>query len=85
MANKETKCRGCGAPIVFVKTAAGKQMPCNPGRKPFWKKPRGSGRVVTIDGEVLSCEFDGPRSEVSGFGFVSHFSTCPNAGSFRKK
>lgn len=83
--DKQTKCRGCGAPIVFVKTTAGKQMPCNPGRVPFWIKKNGSGRVVTLSGEVLSCEFDGPRSTVSGFGFVSHFSTCPNAGSFRKK
>ena len=82
---KQTKCRGCGAPIVFVKSVAGKSMPCDVGLKPFWKKPRGSGRVVTIDGEVVSCEFDGPRSTVSGFGYVSHFSTCPNADKFRKK
>lgn len=83
--DKQTKCRGCGAPIVFVKTSAGKQMPCNPGRVPFWSKPTGSGRVLTISGEVVRCELDGPRSTVSGFGYVSHFSTCPNAGSFRKK
>ena len=85
MADKQTKCRGCGAPIVFVKTVAGKSMPCNPGRVPFWIKKNGSGKVVTLGGEVLSCEFDGPRSTVSGFGFVSHFSTCPNAGRFRRK
>lgn len=82
---QETKCRGCGAPIVFVKTAAGKSMPCNPGRVPFWAKQRGSGKVVTIAGDVISCEFDGPRSTVTGFGYVSHFSTCPNADKFRKK
>ena len=35
--------------------------------------------------ENQQINFDGPRSTVSGFGFVSHFSTCPNAGSFRRK
>jgi len=85
MAEKQTKCRGCGAPIVFVKTVRGKQMPCNPGMVPFWVKRNGSQKVITISGEVVSCEFEGPRSTVSGFGHVSHFSTCPNAASFRKK
>lgn len=85
MADKQTKHRGCGAPIVFVKTTAGKMMPCNPGLKLFWFKRGARDKVVTIGGEVLSCEFDGPRSTVSGFGSVSHFSTCPNANSFRKK
>lgn len=82
---QETKCRGCGAPIVFVKTVAGKQMPCNPRRVPFWFKQKGSAKIVTLSGEVISCELDGPRSTVSGFGYVSHFSTCPQANSFRKK
>ena len=63
--------------LMFVCLGAPKQE--------FWIKKNGSGKVVTLGGEVLSCEFDGPRSTVSGFGFVSHFSTCPNAGSFRRK
>ena len=83
--DKQTKCRGCGAPIIFIKTLAGKQMPCDPQQVPCWRKVRGSGKVVTLAGEVISCEFDGPRSTVSGFGYVSHFSTCPQANSFRKK
>lgn len=83
--DKQTKCRGCGAPIVFVKTAAGKSMPCNPGRVPFWAKQKGSKKIVTISGEVVSCELEGQRTTVSGFGYVSHFSTCPQANSFRKR
>lgn len=35
-------------------------------------------------GELVSCEFEGPQSTVSGFGYVSHFSICPNTGIFRE-
>ncbi len=82
---QETKCRGCGAPIVFVKTVAGKSMPCDPCRVPFWIKQGGSKKILTMSGEVVSCELNGPRATVSGFGYVSHFGTCPQANNFRKK
>lgn len=85
MMQKTSKCRGCGRPIIFVKTIAGKQMPCDPRLVPFWRKAGASGKIVTIDGEVVSCELDGPRSTVSGCGYVSHFSTCPNGDVFRRK
>lgn len=85
MAQKMSKCRGCGRPIIFIKTAAGKQMPCDPRLVPFWRKAGASSKIVTIDGEVVSCELGGPRSTVSGCGYVSHFSTCSNADAFRRK
>lgn len=34
--NKAT-CRGCGAPIVWIKTPAGKAMPCDPA--PVYYRP----------------------------------------------
>lgn len=82
---KRSKCRGCGAPIVWVYTTKGKHMPCDPMLVPYWKKDKAPGKVVTTDGAVLSCEFKGDSNTISGMGYVSHFSTCPKAGSFRRK
>lgn len=78
-------CRGCGAKIMWVKTTAGKSMPCNPRPVPYWERPRAPGKVILPNsGKVVSCDFDGPRDELTGFGYISHFSTCPQAKGFRK-
>lgn len=78
------KCRACGAEIIFIKTKAGKQMPCDPVPVPYWPRDGGSGRIVSMDGRVVSCDLDGPRDKAR-FGRVSHFATCPAAGRFRRK
>lgn len=41
--NKAT-CRGCGAPIVWIKTPAGKAMPCDPAPVYYKATPDGAGR-----------------------------------------
>ncbi len=80
------RCRGCGAEIVWVKTAAGKSMPCNPQLVPYWERPGAAGKeVLQLSGKVVSCDFEGLRDELSGFGYISHFSTCPQAKRFRRK
>ena len=53
--NKAT-CRGCGAPIVWIKTPAGKAMPCDPAPVYYKATPNGKDKVVTNRGEVVSCE-----------------------------
>ena len=83
MANN--KCRGCGQQIIWITTVKGKKMPCNPTPVPYWWKEKAIGKIVTMSGEVYSCEFDGPRDKLTGFGYISHFSTCPQARVFRRK
>lgn len=79
-------CRGCGAEIVWVKTEKGKSMPCNPQLVPFWERPGAPGKVVLQQsGRVISCDFSGPRDEVTGFGYTSHFSTCPKSRQFKRR
>ena len=79
------KCRGCGAKILWIQTAAGKSMPCDPEQVTYWEKPGAAGKIVTPNGEVISCEFEGDPAKATGIGYVSHFSTCPDAGKFRRK
>ena len=78
-------CRGCGAPIVWIETSAGKSMPCNADPVHYWEKPKAAGKLVTPNGEVMSCEFEGDLQNATGIGYISHFSTCPKAGQFRKR
>ena len=77
-------CRACGQQIMWIKTTAGKAMPVNPLATPYWPAEGAAGKIVTPDGSVVSCHFDGTR-ENAKFGYVSHFATCPAAGSFRRK
>lgn len=85
---KETLCRACQAPIIFIKTTAGKTMPCDansvyfvpdPVAKDVFVCPDGSvkhGRPTTEDASTLPCEPE--------IGYVSHFATCTNPDFFRK-
>lgn len=78
-------CRGCGAEIIWVKTTAGKSMPCDPCLIPFRAVAGGKERAVTMDGKVISCELRPMRGGVTDFGYVPHFATCPQARKFSKR
>ena len=80
----KSKCRGCGAEILFVPTVAGKLMPCDPCPVPYWPREGAPGKIVTMDGRVVSCDLEGPR-EKARFGRVSHFATCPAARRFKRE
>ena len=73
-------CKGCGAQIFFI----GK-MPVNPERVTYWRRAGAKGKVVTPNGEVLSCDFEGDPQKATGVGYVTHFATCPKAADFRRR
>lgn len=75
-------CRGCGAPIVWIKTAAGKAMPCDPALVYFKPASGGKEKIVTTRGEIVSCEIV-PAAEAAGAGYRPHWATCPQADSFK--
>lgn len=81
-----SRCKSCGAEIIWIKTQSGKSMPCNPERIVYWKKPGGGSRkIVTPNGEVLSAKLEGDPTKAAGMGYISHFATCPNADMHRKR
>lgn len=73
-------CRGCGAPIIWI----GK-IPCDSEPVTYWQKAKAKGRVVTPNGEVLSCEFEGDLNKATGIGYKLHWASCPKADQFRRK
>lgn len=78
-------CKGCGRPIVWIKTAGGKSMPCDTEQVVYWEHHGASGKIVTPNGEVISCDFKGEPSKATGIGYISHFASCPAAREFRRK
>ncbi len=78
------RCRSCGAEILWIKMASGKAMPVDPDQVPYWERRGGQGKIITPNGEVISCDLEGDIQEATGIGYISHFSTCPNADAHRK-
>lgn len=80
--NKAT-CRGCGARIVWIKTPAGKAMPCDPSPVYYKEDPKGKDRIVTTRGEVVACTVT-TGADATNAGYQPHWATCPQAGRFKR-
>lgn len=78
-------CRGCGAPVIWIKTHRGKSMICDADPVHYWEAEGAKGKIVTINGDVISCEFNGDLQDATGIGYVPHWATCPCSDRFRRK
>lgn len=74
-------CKSCEAPVIWAETTAGKMMPVD-------AEPSDQGNVELTLGPVGRP----PRADVhrrplddGPLGRTSHFVTCPEAGSWRKR
>jgi hypothetical protein len=76
-------CRGCGKPIVWIKTPGGKSMPCDPDPVPYWAGKEFHSRIVTPNGEVIACKLNGYKT-ATGIGYIPHWATCPKYKDFKK-
>lgn len=82
---RTASCRGCGAAIVWIRTASGKSMPCDATPRYYTQKPKtGTKKIVTPNGEILSCEYTEDPHKATGTGFVPHWATCPKYQDFKK-
>lgn len=78
-------CQSCGAPIEWALTHAGRNMPLDAAPSPepsnllAWRDPNGRLQVRDVDGIGST---DAPSHARHA---TSHFATCPNADTHRKK
>lgn len=73
-----SRCRSCGAAIVWARTATRRPMPIDPDPVPHGNvKYLRPGIVAVIDRSSI---FD---QHAEGPWYVSHFSTCPAADTWR--
>lgn len=80
-----TTCKTCGAAIVWIKTSAGKSMPCDAKQLIYWENPKGASLIVTPNGKTLKADLEGDSAKATGIGYISHFATCPNANTHRRR
>lgn len=67
-------CRSCEAPIIWVETTSGKNMPID-------ETPTANGNLVYVAG-VARAVTDDDRQLKRPL-YTSHFATCPDASQFR--
>lgn len=78
-------CSKCGQQILWVKTSAGKNMPCNPNFVYYKEQSGGKDRIVLPNGSVVAGEVQSHPEYATGYGYISHFATCEFANTFRRK
>ena len=74
-------CRSCGSKIHWIELKSGKMHPCDLELIASSDAVDGD-RFVTEEGEIVVVR-DSMKQEFSGY--VSHFSTCPDAENWRSK
>ena len=83
--NKETTCRACGKPIMFLKTLKGKTTPVNAEAVEFVPDVNGRALYVLPDGTTAHGVAPEPGDPDVHIGYISHFATCTNPDFFRKR
>ena len=79
--NKGSTCNSCGAPIFWVRTQKGKNIPMNTGVV----------RLANMDPSAIVGNQEGVFSSVGniknpeGDWYISHFATCPEHDQWRRK
>ena len=79
-----SKCKSCGAEIKWIKTKSGRAMPVDPECHSMFRCD-GSAVLITEDGEVIKGELCSFEQGANATGYFSHFATCPNADSHRRR
>ena len=80
-----SKCRSCGASIVWIKTPRGKSMPCDSTPAYYNTRTGNKDRIVTPNGVVIPCEIVTNPNNADGVGYVPHWGICDNPDKFRKE
>lgn len=77
-------CRSCGAEIKWIKMTSGKNMPVDATKHIIKKDDGGKDVLVTEGGEIVRGTLtDAQHGNCTGY--ISHFSTCPNASQHRRR
>jgi hypothetical protein len=77
MATSNSRCRSCGAPIIWARTTTGKLMPLD-------AQPNPAGNV-TVDDDTSTVHATGQLGLDDDERWMPHFVTCPSADQWRNR
>jgi hypothetical protein len=72
------RCRSCGAPIRWARTAKGTAVPLNP-------EPAPNGNVVLMGDGTVTYLGRGQAPPEGTLRWTSHFASCPEARRWRRR
>ena len=75
-------CKSCGTEIKWIKMASGKNMPVDAKPISYRIEWNGDLTLVTEEGKGTKGVFDPGSDKI---GYISHFSSCPNANYHRSR
>lgn len=78
------KCKTCNASIIWIEMASGKKMPCDAAAVTYWQNSKGKSTIITPNGETVKADLSGDLSKATGWGYIPHWATCPQANTHRK-
>lgn len=78
-------CQKCKKQILWIRTAAGKNMPCDAGLVYYKEEAGGKDRIVLPNGQVVAGTILNGPEYAHGYGYISHFATCEYSQMFRRK
>ena len=83
--NNFGNCRGCGRPVIWIRTKAGKNMPVDTTIHHYRREADGKEKIVTPGGDVVTGTIVNTPEEADGMGYTSHFATCPQTRNFKRR
>ena len=78
-------CKACGAPILWIKTPTGKNMPVDAKPVIVWPNGNAQTTFMTGSGKIVRGDRTEYPAEGTCEGYIVHWSTCPAADKFRRK
>lgn len=69
-------CIRCGAAITFVRTAAGKAMPCDAQAMAYHAEPGGPENIMLPNGQLVRGRWAVPGEAGDGIGYRPHWASC---------
>lgn len=72
----EIPCRECGKPLIFIRTRAGKNMPCEAEPVLYWPDDAGPLMFYQRDGSYERGTLQGHPAVPQGSGYVPHWGRC---------
>ena len=78
-------CWKCKKQILWIRTAAGKNMPCDTRIEYYKAQEGGKDRIVLPSGRVVAGTILGGPEGADGYGYISHFATCEFTQMFAMK
>lgn len=73
----EIPCRECGKSLIFIRTRAGKNMPCEAEPALYWPDDSGPLMFYQRDGSYERGTLAGHPAVPQGSGYVPHWGRCP--------